>query len=239
MDGEKGELRFQFDEFRHAAVDFDDPGEVAAFDRKQGSSAQRDNALLDRLGAEDGQTLIDLGCGTGHFACQAALRCRQVHAVDISLPMIEFGRRRADEMKLANLEFHQAGFLTYEHAGAQADFVTTKSALHHLPDFWKVAALRRIADLLKPGGILYLWDVVYSFPPECYEREVRRWIDAVGRDDGMGFSREEFAAHVREEFSIYDWLMDQMLTKTGFRVVEKTLPGNTYAEYVCVLEGRP
>ena len=61
---------FQFDEFKHLGVDFDSPEEVAQFDRKQGTSIERDNALLDRLGVGTEHVLVDLGCGTGHFACQ-------------------------------------------------------------------------------------------------------------------------------------------------------------------------
>jgi hypothetical protein len=41
---------FRFDEFKHLGVDFDSPEEVAQFDRKQGTTVERDNALLDRLG---------------------------------------------------------------------------------------------------------------------------------------------------------------------------------------------
>ena len=36
--------------------------------------------------------------------------------------------------------------LTYEHEGDPPDAVLTRNALHHLPDFWKVAGLERIAS---------------------------------------------------------------------------------------------
>lgn len=159
---------FQFNEFQHLGVDFDSPEQVAQFDRKQGTSSERDNALLERLGVAAGHVLVDLGCGTGHFACQAARRGAAVHAVDISPAMLNAGRRRGNELGLQNICFHHAGFLTYEHAGPPADFVTTKSALHHLPDFWKATALLRIHRWLRAGGTLYLWDAIFSFPPDQY-----------------------------------------------------------------------
>jgi hypothetical protein len=37
----------------------------------------------------------------------------------------------------------------------------------HLPDFWKAIALVRLADVLRPGGVLRLWDIIeadYSAP---------------------------------------------------------------------------
>jgi SAM-dependent methyltransferase len=57
----------------------------------------------------------------------------------------------------------RAGFLSYEHEGDPPDAVFTRNALHHLPDFWKAAALERIARLLRPRGVLLLRDIVYSF----------------------------------------------------------------------------
>ena len=54
-------------------------------------------------------------------------------------------------------------FLTYDHAGPPADVVDSRHALHHLPDFWKAMALSRIAGMLRSGGVLRLWDVVYAF----------------------------------------------------------------------------
>jgi len=224
---------FQFDEFKHLGVDFDSPEEVAQFDRKQGTSVERDNALLDRLGAGSDHVLVDLGCGTGHFACRAALRCSEVHAVDISPAMLDAGRRRAESIGVRNISFHHAGFLTYEHAGVPADVVTTKSALHHLPDFWKVAALQHIHGMLRPGGTFYLWDAIFSFPPETYAESCRKWIDAFGSDDPGGFSRAEFATHIREEFSTYDWLMEPILAKCGFEIAEKNTPRETTVEYIC------
>lgn len=63
----------------------------------------------------------------------------------------------------SNVEVVQAGFLTYDHRGAKADFVYARWALHHLPDFWKTSALTRIRAILEPGGTLRLSDIVYSF----------------------------------------------------------------------------
>src|SRR5215475_7731072 len=48
------------------------------------------------------------------------------------------------ERGLGNVEVLRAGFLSYEHAGPPADFVYSRYALHHLPDFWKAVALARL-----------------------------------------------------------------------------------------------
>jgi hypothetical protein len=76
--------------------------------------------------------------------------------------MTETLRKCSTDLRLSNIEVEQAGFLTYEHEGTPADFVYTRNALHHLPDFWKALALTRIAAMLKPSGVLRLRDLVFS-----------------------------------------------------------------------------
>jgi hypothetical protein len=53
--------------------------------------------------------------------------------------------------------------LSYQHTGSPADAVFTRNALHQVPDFWKALALDRIAQLLRPGGILRLHDLIFDF----------------------------------------------------------------------------
>lgn len=55
-------------------------------------------------------------------------------------------------------------------AGDPADVVYSRFALHHLPDFWQAIALRRMAETLRPRGVLRLSDVVYDFEPGHAER---------------------------------------------------------------------
>ncbi|MEA3364813.1 MAG: class I SAM-dependent methyltransferase [Candidatus Hydrogenedentes bacterium] len=94
---------------------------------------------------------------------RAATHCRFVHACDVSKPMVEYARLRAEKQHIKNIAFHHAGFLTYMHEGKPVDVVVSQIALHHIPDFWKAVALQRIAEVLKPGGIFWLKDIVFDF----------------------------------------------------------------------------
>ena len=121
-------------------------------------------------------TVVDLGSGTGQFAVAAAQVCRRVVAVDVSPLMLAPLREKLDRGDVRNVETVNAGFLTYEHEGAAADVVYSRFALHHLPDFWQAIALRRMAEMLRPGGVLRLSDVVYSFEPTDAEQCIEAWI---------------------------------------------------------------
>ena len=222
-----------FDEFKMAGVDFEDAVQVENYDRNQtASTPEKEQALVARLGITAGHTVIDLGAGTGNFAIQAALTGATVHAVDVSQPMLIYAQNKAQQAGAIAIQFHQAGFLTYEHQDL-ADFVVTKNALHILPDFWKQTALLRIAAMLKSKGVLYLRDVIFSFSPAEYEASIDKWIAQVAKPKGQGWTARDFEMHVREECSTYAWIIEGMLTRAGFDV-EANYPTATYAEYLCV-----
>ena len=220
-----------YPETRQAGSDFEDVAEVEAHDRRQGFDEAQARALVARLGLAEGKRLIDLGCGTGSFALQAAEAGAFVHAVDVSQAMLDHIRMSAG--KRDNVAFHRAGFLTYEHSAEQADVVASCFALHQLPDFWKMVGLLRIAEMLKDGGKLLLKDVIYSFPPEDYPTVIETWIERRAMSDGSGFSRESYEVHVREEHSTFAWIIEGMLARAGFTIEDADLQGGVYATYLC------
>jgi ubiquinone/menaquinone biosynthesis C-methylase UbiE len=221
-----------FSEYAPVGIDLGSNAAVAAYDRNQGTDPQADGALLDRLGVTEGTQLVDLACGTGSLAVQAARRGAVAHGVDVSEEMLAFAKARADRFGVAP-QWHHAGFLDYTHQGPLADVVTTKSALHQLPDFWKQQALLNAAGMLRPGGSFYLWDVIFSFEPSSAETHLQQWIDTAGRPDGEGFTKADFEAHVREEFSTYTWIVEGMLQRAGFDIVSRAFPRPTHAEFCC------
>ena len=224
-----------FDESKMAGIDFQSMAQVEAYDRNQTSSTpELEQALVRRLGIQPGQTVIDLGAGTGTFAIEAAMAGASVHAVDISQAMLTYAERKAQKVGTDAVKFHQAGFLTYEHQGNLADVVITKNALHILPDFWKMATFLKIAALLKPKGKFYLRDVIYSFPPTEYKTAIDEWIKQVAKPEGQGWTATDFEMHVREEHSTFAWIIEAMLTRSGFDIVEVNYESPTYAEYLCL-----
>lgn len=223
-----------YDELQQVGVDFEDLAQVEAYDRNQTSSTvEVEQALVDKLRISAGHTVIDLGAGTGNFAIQASRAGAYVYAVDVSQTMLAYARDKARRADATNIEFHRAGFLTYEHKGEHADFAVTKSALHILPDFWKMIAFLRIASMLKTGGILYLRDVIFSFPPDEYEARINAWIERVAKPEGEGWTARDFEIHVREEHSTFGWIIEGMLARAGFTILEVDYFAPEYARYVC------
>jgi SAM-dependent methyltransferase len=149
-------------------------------------------------------------------------------AVDVSEPMVA-------AMQARGVAAVQAGFLTYEHAGEPPDAVFTRNALHHLPDFWKAIALDRIARMLRPGGVLLLSDILYSFAPAEADEVIAAWIARAPTDPLEGWTGEQLAEHVRAEHSTYTWLLEPMLAHARFDIRERSLSeSRTYADYACL-----
>jgi ubiquinone/menaquinone biosynthesis C-methylase UbiE len=225
------------DELAGAGHEHLDPTFVAGYDRKAGldADAKDEVRLLRGLGLDEHATLVDLGAGTGTFALAAAATCRRVVAVDVSPEMVAATKKKVAELGVSNVECVQAGFLSYAHDGAPADFVYSRNALHHLPDFWKGLALRRMALMLRQGGILRLRDIVYAFDPPAAERFIRDWLDSGSERPDVGWTRAEFEEHLRHEHSTFSWLLESMLERAGFEVKEADYGARrVYAHYVCV-----
>jgi ubiquinone/menaquinone biosynthesis C-methylase UbiE len=195
-----------------------DAAHVARYDDKEDAGAAAEVALLEELGMDGESTVVELGPGTGQFTVAVAPRCRRVVAVDVSEPMLEALRAKLDERGLDNVEIVHAGFLAYEHGGPPADFVYSRYALHHLPDFWKAVALARLRSMLRPGGVLRLWDVVFDFEPGEAEARIEAWCASGGDSAEGGWSRAELEEHVRDEHSTFTWLLEPMLARAGFAI---------------------
>lgn len=224
------------DELAYAGRENLDPAHVARYDGKMDADAAAELAALQAAGLVEGATVIDMGAGTGQFALVAADAVRKVIAVDVSPVMLEHLRAKLRSRGVENVECVEGGFLTYEHEGDPADLVYSRFALHHLPDFWKARALVRMADVLKPAGMLRLSDVVYGFGPAEAEACLERWMSETASEcvEG-GWTRAELEEHARDEHSTFTWLLEPMLERAGFAIEEAEYSEDRMlASYRCV-----
>jgi ubiquinone/menaquinone biosynthesis C-methylase UbiE len=224
------------DERAHAGREHFDEQHARRYDAKEDAQAAEEVALLQAAGVlGPGARVVELGTGSGQFALAAARVCEAVVAVDVSPVMLARLQEKLEAGAAGNVEAVHAGFLTYEHTGRPADLVYSRYALHHLPDFWKALALRRIAGMLRPGGVLRLWDVVYGFEPGDAESRIEAWIaETLGADVERGWTRAELAEHVRDEHSTFTWLLEPMLERAGFEITDaEHSASGVFARYLC------
>ena len=222
------------DELAFAGPEHLDPAFVARYDKKARVEPDDDLALLRDHGFAAESLLVDIGAGTGTFAVAAAARCRKVIAVDVSPAMVAAIERKASEAGMTNVECVVGGFLSYEHTGPPADVIYTRNALHHLPDFWKAIALQRMAKIVRAGGVLYLRDLVFAFDLRDANTFIRAWLATARTNPQEGWTREELEAHLRDEHSTFNWLLEPMIEQAGFDIESSWHGGvSVYAHYIC------
>ena len=225
-----------YDEMKQTGVDYSSVEQVQQYDdmHQRFRDYEKDSdAIIKLLELDSNSTVIDMGAGTGAFTLYAAKHCRKVYAVDVSFAMLERCRKKGEEMGLSNVLYCHGGFLTYEHEAEPADAMVSIAALHHLPDFWKLVALTRAAGMLKAGGRFFLFDIVFPSEATDLEDQINTGIRSIAKQSGHELAAEA-EIHIREEYSTYDWVMEGLLKRAGFKIESVEYGDGFQATYVCI-----
>ena len=223
-------------EEKQSGVDYLDPKIAQEYDKehlKFRNFKEEAKHIVQALEITKHDTVLDIGCGTGGIALNLVKYCNKVICVDISREMLDVLEIKAKKQNINNIETNSAGFLTYKHEGHdKVDKIVSKFALHHLPDFWKSIALVKMAAILKNGGKLYLFDVIFTFDAQDHHNSLEEMINGMRKVSGDSMARET-EVHIRDEFSTYDWIMEGLLERSGFSIDYKHVEADNLVGYVC------
>ncbi|WP_244296472.1 class I SAM-dependent methyltransferase [Stappia sp. TSB10GB4] len=105
--------------------------------------------LLRSLGLKDGDSLIDLGCGSGRTARQlAANGSYRYLGIDVVKDLIDYARAHTP----ADYRFHISTDLTIPAQDASADIVYSFSLFTHLLHEESYLYMQEVQRVLRPGG---------------------------------------------------------------------------------------
>lgn len=110
--------------------------------------------LVDLAHLEPGESVLDVGCGTGTLAIAAKRRVGsqgQVYGIDASPEMIARGTRKANKAGV-DVAFRTAVVEALPFPDGHFDVVLSTLMLHHLPRPTREQSAREIRRVLKPGG---------------------------------------------------------------------------------------
>jgi len=125
--------------------------------RFDGNDKQFESANLELIARvkkylEPGDSVLDFGCGTGTKTIALAGVVRNIKGLDFSAEMIKVATIKKDEAKVANASFVHGTIYDQDLKAASFEKIVAFSIIHLLQD--SEMTIRRIHELLKPGGML-------------------------------------------------------------------------------------
>jgi ubiquinone/menaquinone biosynthesis C-methylase UbiE len=167
---------------RHMDHRFDDPERYAkSFDDPSRDAWQMPGRVIEALNIRPGQTVADIGAGTGYFSVRLAKSAAapMVYSVDIERSMVEYIRQRAAKEGLKNVTPVLASAAS-ANLPAPVDLALIVDTYHHIPG--RPEYFRALRKSMKPGARLAIIDfrrdspegppVEFRFTPEQVEAEL-------------------------------------------------------------------
>jgi ubiquinone/menaquinone biosynthesis C-methylase UbiE len=138
--------------------------------------------LKAALAPQPGQTVLEVGPGTGYYALETATWVGTLHVFDLQQEMLDHTLRRAAERGIANLVARRGDARELPYDDATFDSAYLVAVLGEIPD--QIAALRELARVVKPGGRVVVGEL-FGDPHMVGERALR----ARAADAGLAFQR--------------------------------------------------
>jgi arsenite methyltransferase len=175
-------------------VHLDSKAYISMLEDPQRAGVQKPDEVIKALGLKNGETIADIGAGSGYFTFRLARslgNSGRVYAVDISPDMILYMNRRIRDLKLNNVITVLSAPddpLLQDHSVNRIFICDT---WHHIQD--KAKYLGIMKRILKPGGQVIIVDYKkgqLSTGPPAEMRIAKREVIKQFESGGFKLSRE-------------------------------------------------
>jgi ubiquinone/menaquinone biosynthesis C-methylase UbiE len=165
--------------------------------------------LFDQASVQPHHRVLDVGCGTGTFAVaiKGWLPSVEVVGLDPDPKALARSRRKAEHAGVS-ISFDEGFANALPYSDGSFDRVFSSLMFHHLPQDAKLATMREVRRVLKPGGLLHLLDFEQEGPGT--HNPLARWLH----------SSERMQGNTREQ--ILGWMGEAGLAEP--RVVDSDRP---------------
>jgi tRNA (cmo5U34)-methyltransferase len=183
------------------------------------------------------KSVLDVGCGAGNYSLMLLeyLPNPDVTLVDLSRPMLERATERIASRTSGQVSALQSDVRELELGIEKFDVILAAAVLHHLrgEDEWQ-KVFQKFYAALRPGGSIWIFDLVESSIPEVQALMWRRYGEYLS-----GLKDEAYRDHVFSYIEKEDTqrpLMYQLdlLRQVGFSTVEVLHKNSSFAAFVAV-----
>ncbi len=150
----------------------------------------------------DATRLLDLGCGAGNFSLKLAqiFTLRKVTLVDLSANMLDRAMERLSASG-AELRAMQCDVRDLDLEPESQDVIVAAAVLHHLrAEVEWAAVFRQLYGALRPGGSLFIWDLVSHEIPGVQDAMWARYGEYLTAFKGEAY-RDSVFAYIEHEDS--------------------------------------
>ena len=165
---------------------------AAAEKKKHGGrdTWQQPDRVVKSLALKSGQTVADVGCGSGYFTFRLAKAVGadgKVYAEDISDRVLKSVRSRVEREKLTNIAVVKGDATDIKIPAASCDAAILVNVLHHVPKEKRLGLTKDTARAVKPGGRLFIidWQVDAKVKYDLNRRIPKDQLLALGKDAGL------------------------------------------------------
>lgn len=140
-----------------------------------------------------GSRVLDVGCGTGRWVRRLEERGLSVVGIDQSSEMLSLARKRGTLSLMVsgeaqNLPFRDESF----------ECVSAVTVIQHIPPQEQVRALSEMVRVLRPGGYLFLIELIRGHGLHAFSRSPDDWIRQAST---LGVSLVSWRGH---EYFLFD-----------------------------------
>ena len=220
-------------------------GDVERFSNLEtGQSATVDAPLAMSLVTEaaaattpHAQDLLDVGCGAGNFTLKLLEQIPNLNVtlVDLSQPMLHRAVQRIQPKTAGTVKAIQSDIREMDLGKNRLDVILAAAVLHHLrTDAEWSAVFQKFYDALRPGGSLWIFDLVESSIPEVQDLMWRRYGEYLAALKDEAYRDAVFAYIAQEDTPKSVVFQLNMLQTVGFRELEILHKNSCFAAFGAV-----
>lgn len=209
-------------------------GQVAAVDSPLAMGLLTEAAAATTPHARE---VLDVGCGGGNYTLRLLQRLPNLNVtlLDLSQRMLDRAVQRIQPQTTGTVRALQADMRELDLGQQRFDIILASAVLHHLraENEWRMV-FQKFYNALKPGGSVWIYDLVESPIPEVQDLLWRRYGEYLTSVKDEAYRDETYGRILKEDTPRPVLFQLDLLREAGFREVDILHKNTCFAAFGAV-----